>query len=253
MKDSGGIDWMEKQYGFIPKELREQVQDLEMQMNEAKQEIYAQNDGYMDQYGQVDLSKVERKYHDELAKILTPEQLLEWDLRHSDTANQLKNDLSAFDPNEDEFRALFKYKQAQADLDPPHDPDDETSPTAEQRKVVQEKQKALDAGLAQAVGADRVKEYKLEQDYGYRSLIESGVPKASVFKLDDMKKQAQDAANKIRGDQTLSSEERTAALAAIRAETQASLNGLLDEKQVKRYINQGGWWLNNLAPAPAKP
>src|SRR5258705_19366 len=112
MKDSGGTDWMEKQYGFIPKELREQVQDLDQQMNEAKQEIYAQNDGYMDQYGQVDLSKVERKYHDELAKILTPEQLLEWDLRHSDTANQLKNDLSAFDPNEDEFRALFKYKQA---------------------------------------------------------------------------------------------------------------------------------------------
>ena len=254
MKDSGGVDWMEKQYAFIPKELREQVQDIDQRMNEEKQEIYAQNEGSMDQYAQVDLRKVEKKYHAELAKILTPEQLLEWDLRHSDTANQLKNDLSAFDPNEDEFRALFQYQQAKEGLNPPRDPDsDPPQPTADERKALQEKQKALDAELALAVGDDRVKEYKLEQDYGYRSLIESGVPKASVFQLDDMKKQAQDAASKIRKDKTLTAEQRTAALAAIRAETQAGLSGLLDEKQVKRYTSQGGYWINNIAPAPPKP
>ena len=253
-KDSGGIDWMEKQYGFIPKELREQVTDIEQQMNEAQQEIYAKNDGNFDSYQQEDMRKVEKKYHDELAKILTPEQLLEWDLRHSDTANQLKNDLSAFDPNEDEFRALFQYQQAKEGLQPPRDPDsDAPPPTPAERKALQEKQKTLDAELALAVGADRVKEYKLEQDYGYRSLIESGVPKESVFKLDDMKKLVQDAANKIRKDKTLTPDQRTAALAAIRAETQAGINGLLDDKQMKRYTSQGGYWINNIAPAPAKP
>ena len=254
MKDSGGVDWMERQYGFIPKELREQVRDIDQRMGEEKQEIYAQNEGSMDQYAQLDLRKVETKYHAELAKILTPEQLLEWDLRHSDTANQLKNDLSAFDPKEDEFRALFQYQQAKDGLNPPRDPDDDApQPAADERKALQEKQKALDAELAMAVGADRVKEYKLEQDYGYRSLIESGVPKASVFQLDDMKKQAQDAASKIRRDKTLSPEQRTAALTAIRAETQVSLSGLLDDKQMKRYISQGGYWINNIAPAPSKP
>jgi len=28
---------------------------------------------------------------------------------------------------------------------------------------------------------------------------------------------------------------------------------LLNEKQAKTYANQGGWWLNNIAPAPPKP
>jgi hypothetical protein len=253
-KDSGGINWMEKQYGFIPKELREQVQEIEQEMNDDKQAIYAQNDGSFDPYQQSDLRKVEKKYHDELAKILTPEQLLEWDLRHSDTANQLKNNLSAFDPNEDEFRALFQYQQAKDGLNPPPDPDsDAPALTADERKALAEKQKALDDQLALAVGTNRVAEYKLEQDYGYRSLIESGVPKASVFQLDDMKKQAQDAANKIRKDKTLSPEDRTAALAAIRAETQAGISGLLDDKQLKRYTSQGGYWINNIAPAPPKP
>jgi hypothetical protein len=254
MKDSDGIDWMEKQYGFIPKELREQVMDIDQQMNEEKQEIYTKNDGGFDQYQQEDLRKVEKKYHDELAKILTPDQLLEWDLRHSDTANQLKNNLSAFDPNEAEFRSLFQYQQAMEALNPTRDPDsDAPQPTAEERKALQDQQKALDAQLAQAVGTNRVAEYKLEQDYGYRNLIDSGVPKASVFALDDMKKQAQAAASKIRQDTTLTPDQRTAALAAIRTETQTSIGGLLDEKQAKQYSGNGGWWLNNIAPAPPKP
>jgi len=66
-----------------------------------------------------------------------------------------------------------------------------------------------------------------------------------------MKKTAQDAANKIYKDQTLSSEDRAAALAGdpVPRRRQAS-GGLLDDKQLKSYISQGGWWLNNLAPAP---
>jgi hypothetical protein len=254
-KDSGNptpIDWMEKQYGFIPKDLREKVQAIEQRMNEAKQDIYAANDGMFDPDSQADLRKVEKKSRDELAKMLTPDQLLEWDLRHSDTANQLKNDLSAFDPSEDEYRAVFKYKQAQDDLNPPRSSDDDPPQlSADQRRAQAEKQKALDDDLAQAVGTNRVAEYKLEQDYSYRNLIDSGVPKASVFKLDDMKKQAEDAANKIRSDQTLTPDQRTGALSAIRTETQASINDLLGEKPAKRYSANGGWWLNNIAP-PAK-
>jgi hypothetical protein len=253
IKDDGGEDWTAKLYSFIPKELREQVQEIDSRMNEEKQDIYAKNEGFVDQYAQADLHKIEKKYHDELAKILTPEQLLEWDLRHSDTANQLKNDLSAFDPNEDEFRTLFQYKQAQEDLNPQSDPDsDAPALTSDQIKANADKQKALDDELAQTVGTNRVAEYKLEQDYSYRSLIDSGVPKESVFKLDEMKQQAQDAANKIRNDKSLSDDDRSAALSAIRTETQNSINDLLGARPAKRYSNNGGWWLNNIAPV-SKP
>jgi len=252
-KDSGNPDFADKYYAFIPKELREKVQEIDGKMNEEKQDIYAANEGFFDSGSQADLRKIEKKYHDQLAAILTPDQLMEWDLRHSDTANQLKNDLSAFDPTEDEFRELFKYKQAMEDLNPPRDPDDDApQPTPDQRKAMQDQQKTLDDELAQTLGADRAKEYKLEQDYSYRNLIEAGTPKEDVFKLDDMKQQAQAAANKIRTDQTLTPDERTAALSAIRQETQSSMNDLLGDKMAKRYSNNGGWWLNNIAP-PAPP
>ena len=249
-KDAGSPDWTDRYFASIPKELRDKVQDIDGRMNEAKQEIYAAANGYVDQDTQADLRAVEKKFHDELAAVLTPEQLLDWDLRHSDTANQLKNNLSAFDPNEAEFRALFKYQQAAQDLNPPRNPDDDPAPpTADERKALQEKQKELDAGLAQAIGDDRAKEYKLEQDWGYRNLIDTGVPKDALFKVDDMKNQAQAAAQKIRSDPTLSSDQRAQALSAIHTETQNGINGLLGDKQGKRYFNQSGWWLNNIAPA----
>ena len=251
-KDSGNQDWTDRYFASIPKELREKVQDIDSRLNDAKQEIYAAMGGYVDQDTQADLRAVEKKFHDELAAVLTPDQLQEWDVRHSETANQLKNDLSAFDPNEAEFRSLFKYRQAAADLNPPRNPDDDTPPpTADERKALQEKQKALDAELAQAIGDDRVKEYKLEQDYSYRNLIEAGVPKDSVFKLDEMKTQAQAASQKVRRDMTLSPDQRNQALSAIRTETQNGINGLLGDKQGKRYLNNDGWWLNNIAPASA--
>jgi hypothetical protein len=252
-KDSGDTnDWLGRLYSYIPKELREKVQAIETEMNDEQQEIYAKTEGSFDQYTQADLRKIEKKYHDQLAAILTPDQLLQWDLRHSDTSNQLKNDLSAFDPSQEEFEAIFKYKQAEEELNPPRDPDDDSPPTpATNGQAQADKQAALDAELAQTVGTNRVAEYKLEQDYGYRNLIESGVPKDAVFKLDDMKTQAQAAAQKIRSDSTLTADQRTDALNAIRAETQNSINGLLNGKQVKQYASQSGWWLNNIAPLPA--
>jgi hypothetical protein len=252
-KDSGDTnDWLGRLYSYIPKELREKVQAIETEMNDERQEIYAKTEGYFDPYTQADLRKIEKKYHDQLAAILTPDQLLQWDLRHSDTSNQLKSDLAAFDPSQEEFEAIFKYKQAEEELNPPRDPDDDSPPTpAADGQAQADKQAALDTGLAQAVGTNRVAEYKLEQDYGYRNLIESGVPKDAVFKLDDMKTQAQAAAQKIRSDSTLTAGQRTDALNAIRAETQNSINGLLSGKQVKQYASQSGWWLNNIAPPSA--
>ena len=162
----------------------------------------------------------------------------------------MKNDLSAFDPNEDEFRALFQYKQAQADLNPSSDSDsDAPQLTADQSQAIADKRKALEDQLAQAVGTNRVAEYWLEQDYAYRSLIDSGVPKESVFKLDEMKKQAEDAAGKIRNNQSLSAEDRAARRSAPSAlRRRNSINELLGAKPTKRYSNNGGWWLNNIAP-----
>ena len=46
--------------------------------------------------------------------------------------------------------------------------------------------------------------------------------------------------------------ERQAALAQIRAETEASVKVMLGDKPFKRYQSNGAWWLNNIAPPVKK-
>ena len=104
--------------------------------------------------------------------MLTPEQVQEYELRSSDIANNMRWQLGPFDSNEQEFRAIFNYKQAQEDLNPPRNPDDEGKhPSAEEMKARQEKQKELDAALASALGPERLKEYKLMDQWEYRNLF----------------------------------------------------------------------------------
>jgi hypothetical protein len=104
--------------------------------------------------------------------------------------------------------------------------------------------------LKTSLGEDRLKEYKPMDRYEYRNLLEAGVSKESVFKVADIRGEVELAAQKIRQDKSLSSEQRTEALHAIKAETEKTLTEMLGERRAKYYTGSGGWWLRNLAPSP---
>jgi hypothetical protein len=78
--------------------------------------------------------------------------------------------------------------------------------------------------------------------------LEAGVPKESVFKVADMKTEAETAANKLRQDKSLTDTQRAQALKAIRTETEKTLAELVGPRRAKAYSANGGWWLRNIAP-----
>jgi hypothetical protein len=253
-KESGYPDYMERQFGSLSPDIRDKVSDMQQRFQEARSAIYAKANGYIDQDTQAELKAVQKKFRDELAGVLTPEQVKDYELRSSETANQMRWQLSSFEPNEKEFRAIFEYKQTLEDLNPPRNADDDTPrPTPEEIKARQQKQKDLDAAIAQALAPDRLKEFMLGQSWEYQNLLEAGVAKESVFKVADIKDQVETAANKVRQDQTLTPEQRNAALQAIRAETEKTLAETLGERRAKAYGNNGGYWLRNLAPRENQP
>ena len=44
-------------------------------------------------------------------RILTPAELEEYDLRNSNTGRAMRRELAAFNPTEEEFRAIYKLRQ----------------------------------------------------------------------------------------------------------------------------------------------
>lgn len=247
--DSGMPDWTERMFGPLQPEQREKALAIQQRMQEAVQDLYIKAGYMIDQETQNEVRALRKKSREELATVLSPEQIEQYELRSSDVASNMRYQLGPFAPDEQEFRAVFRYKQAQEDLNPVRSFDDEPSrPTPDEMKARQLKQKEIDDALAQSLGPDRLKEFKLLDDGNYRNLFESGVPKESILKLADMKQSTEDAARRIRSDKSLTPQQRNEALQAVRAETEKELVTLLGERRAKAFPNSGGYWIRNLSP-----
>jgi hypothetical protein len=247
--DAGGKAWFEREFDMVPAEHRDKVREMRERYQEVTSEIYERAGGYHDLGIQAELRAARNKLYGELAMVLTPQQLEDYKLRSSDIASNMRYELSKFEPNEEEFRSIHRYKEAMeaartdrdSDFDPP-------PPSSEEAKVRRQKQKEAEDALAAALGPERAKELKLMEQYDYRNLLESGASKESVFRVAEMRDEVEAAARKIRQDKTLSEEDRKAALAVMRAETEKELKDLLGDRRARGFTANNGYWIRNLSP-----
>jgi hypothetical protein len=250
-KELGFLDYWEQRLSFLPEEKRTQAREVQESFQELKQEIY--RDAIYDADDWRKLRKIETDEMAKLATILTPEELEQYQLRNSHTADQLRSDLEGFEPTEDEFKEIFHLREARADeLISSNDQDDKE--TQETRKKATEE---INAQVKAQLGDARFAEYERAQDWSYKELArlteKLELPKESAATVYDMKKVAEDQVKEIRSDKSLTPEQRTQALQAVREATEKAVaTSLGGEKNFNRYKLLGGWWIFNLAPTPRK-
>jgi len=232
-RDSGYPDWSERMFGgSIPSDKQNLLTEMQQRYQEARSEAYAKADGMVDQETQAEIKELERKFRNELAAVLTPEQMFEYELRSSDLAGNLKFQLGAFEPSEQEYRAIFAYKQSQ---------DGASDMTSEARKEAERV-------FEETLGPERLKEYHLLQDSSYQNLAMGGVSKDAILKVVETKSQTEVAAAQIRQDKSLTTEQRTQTLQALRTSTEITLADLLGQRRARSYVNSSASWVRNIAP-----
>jgi hypothetical protein len=181
----------------------------------------------------------------ELAKVLTPQEKEEYDLRMSQTAMMMRMQMSEFQPNEQEFRDIFKLRK---DFENEYGMMGMQSNKPEDRAKREAAQKELDQNVKNVLGDDRFREYKYDQDFSRSSLKdvvkEFNVPKDQAFKVFDIKTAAQEQAANVRKDLSLSPEQRQAALQAIQQETRIAVNQLIGADAGDKYFDKGSWMKN---------
>ncbi|MDQ6631411.1 MAG: hypothetical protein M3Y82_06595 [Verrucomicrobiota bacterium] len=183
-----------------------------------------------------------------MAQLLSPEELEKYEVRLSDTANSLRYSISGFDPSEQEFLALFKVRKNYDEQleNIPYDPDDE-----EGTKKRGEISKRMEEEIKAALPPERYADYKRANDYEFQDLRrfseQEDLPKEAAAKIYDIKKTVEDEIKKVRADKNLNAEQRKAALKAMKDETEKTLTEVMgDQKTLKRYKSNRGWWLRNL-------
>lgn len=257
------VDEQERRYGFLPQDKREKMAALKEKYDELEQELQLRTKGIMIEEDQLLLNKLQREREEELAKILTPEELEEYELRNSGTASSLRSRLNGFQPSEEEFRQIFRLQKTfDEEFNQVFDRNDDLQ--AEFRsKVLQESQEAMNEEIKSVLGEERFAEYQRAQDDEYQVLTRLterlDLPKELAARVYDMKQEAERQKQRIVENSNLTDDQREAALAAIARETEKSVSATLGPKTFQTYQKTGSRWISGLTlferepPPPAPP
>jgi hypothetical protein len=181
----------------------------------------------------------------ELAKLLSPQEKEEYDLRMSQTAMVMRMQMNDFQPNEQEFRDIFKLRKEFEDEYGMMGMQSNKPEDVEKRQAAQQE---LDQSIKNTLGEDRYREYKYDQDFSRSTLKdiakELNVPKEQAYKVFDVKAAAQEEAARVRKDTSLTPEQRQAALQDIQRATSQTVVQLIGSAAGEAYFNKGSWIKN---------
>ena len=163
-------------------------------------------------------------------------------------------EIRGVDLTREQYEALFDVRSKYGDSIYNYTDDGNDADTVKQ---IEQNKKDLQSDITATLGADKAQQLERAQDYNYQQLNSLAnhydLPADTATKVYDFKGAAEKAVQELSANTDLTPEQQQAARAQIQTETeQAVKTALGSDKIYKRYMNNGGWWLNNLAPAPPK-
>ncbi|HSH93645.1 MAG TPA: hypothetical protein VK968_05835 [Roseimicrobium sp.] len=185
-----------------------------------------------------------RQMDDEIAEYLGSADKLEFDLRFSDSARNLRNQVSGFNFTEEEFRKLFAIQQSydRQRLLIDEDPNNKAA-----RKQAAELAKLNQEQLKAALDPERQLEFERSRNYEYSQTIgfaqANDLPREAAGQILEVKTAAQSAILKIQTNNGLSADQKKEILAQMRAETEKTLSGMIGPDNLKVYRSSTGQWL----------
>ncbi|HMJ64977.1 MAG TPA: hypothetical protein VK615_06475, partial [Candidatus Binatia bacterium] len=199
----------------------------------------------------------------EMAQVLTPTELEEYQLRNSPTAASLRAQLHGFNPSEEEFRKLFQMQKTFDDQFNNGFNVTDPNQTDVQAAARDQAQQALESEMRKALGSQRYAEYQRVQDPDYpplRQLMERFDASPSLAgKVIDMKLEAERQKLRLEANPNLTPDQRAQALARIRDATEQSVAQTMGGLW-QAYQKSGSQWIQNLGesdyvpePAPEQP
>ena len=239
-------------YDFLPADKREQVLALKTKYEELENEIYMRAQGIVLDQDEQALRQIEQQRQVELANLLSPQELEEYELRNSHISENLRNQLSGFEPTEEEFRRLFRLQkdfEDQINRALPNAGSDEVQ--AEIRARAQEEgQRALQDEMQKVLGKDRFAQWQQSQDPDYKALVQIAdrynLPTETSQKIYSYKVQAEQQKQQIEANASLTEEQKQRARDAIAQETEDWVKKTMGPIYGS-YIKVAGQWIQGLS------
>jgi hypothetical protein len=189
------------------------------------------------------LALLAREKRADLAAVLTPEELADFELRSSPTTNVLRSRLGAFEPTEAEFRALFQAQQALNGKFP-------GTFTSIDHEARMEAQKTFQDQLRTAFGGERYAAYVRETSGEYQQLNriaqQANLSPETALQAFNVRDSVARESNRIFDDPALSADAKRASLQQLAQSARTQMLATLGPVAGPEYVRVAQSWLNNV-------
>lgn len=239
------VNFIRRQYGSLSPEKLSAIQALQREysaMTGSTPSVLSSGD-------QQKSTLLQKEFHADLAKILTPDELYEHDLRDSPSATTLQSRCNYFAATEDEYRALFSLYQ-QIDRTFPESVWDEPDEKTEAARTDAEAK--MQGQIEALLGSERYAEFRQGNDKNSekenRLVTSLGLPLSAAARLVQIKAETSACAELLKKDNSISQTERLDRLASLKTSTESSIASAIGDRGVEAYRQYGGTWLQTLIP-----
>ncbi len=236
-----GTDPRVELLSFLPKEKIQQLIEMDETFNARVNKLLG-NKGRPTAEDVKEFNRMEAEKRAELAGVLSPQELEDFNLRASRTANIMRATMGDFAMTEQEFRDVFKVRQ-QFDEQFGANIGFDDGPRAAARWETERQIRAV-------MGDQRYTEYIRERDWAQSTLQniakDFSIPKEQAVQVFDVKLAAQQQSDAIRFNPQLDETQRRAELMSLQDQTKGAVGRILGEKAMDAYTKEG-FWIRNLA------
>jgi hypothetical protein len=194
------------------------------------------------------LEYLQREQRADIAKLLTPEQLAEYDRRQSVSARSVIGRLRYFDASEAEYLALY---EVQRQFDAEYGDIHVQGAAADRRKAAEEQ---LKERFRTALGEARYEQFVIRTDGNYSATLNAaraaGLATAAADEVVRVQQQMKRIAAEIRSDRSTPEDEQRRRLSLLEQEAVERVSAILGERGFAQYRDSAGEWIRRLAPQP---
>ncbi len=233
---------LRRRFGDLPQAKIELVKQIEEDYSEMTQQIRSAMQGITLPEDREKLALLQREKHADLAAILSPQELENYDMRTSNVTNRIRAALTIMDASESEFRTIYKTLEPFKDtLYPTYVG---SGPPTDYEKR-QEAQAQAAEQLKAALGDARYAEYARGNDRDYQQLYRFAKQENVSLELANqayaLRETVAAESGRIANNASLSFDEKRNALKTLADNTRVQLTNLLGSKAGTAYATNANW------------
>ena len=241
---SSGLDptaEQRRQFGDLSKSKIDLIQRINDDYAEMLSQVRAATSGITLPDDRAKMALLEREKHADLAAILTPQELEDYEIRNSPITLRLQSAFTLMNATEDEFRTIYRLQQQF---------NDQLNPTGGvfNSALMQQRRDAetqITAQLKSALGEARTAEFLRAQNREFQSLAQltqrENLPLDAAVRAYDLRTSTSEESGRIFDDKNLTVDQKRAAMQTLAQNTRAQLIGVLGPNAGAAYASSATW------------